>query len=41
MLLAGHSIVNKGFTAFLPDKTAFLQLKDCSGGPAFPLKVQT
>ena len=37
-LLAGNPILIEGFTAFLPDKTAFLQLDDRSGGPAHPLK---
>lgn len=37
-LLAGHPILIEGFTAFLPDKTAFFQLDDRSGGPAYPLK---
>ena len=36
-LLAGHPILVEGFTAFLPDKAAFLQLDDRAGGPAYPL----
>ena len=36
-LLAGHPILIEGFTAFLPDKAAFLQLDDRAGGPAYPL----
>ena len=38
-LLAGHPILIEGFTAFLPDKIAFLQLDDRSGGPTLLLKA--
>ncbi len=37
-LLSGHPILIEGFTAFLPDKTAFFQLDGRSGGPAHPSK---
>ena len=37
-LLSGHPILIEGFTAFLPDKTAFFHLDGQSGGPAHPSK---
>ena len=37
-LLSGHPILIEGFTAFLPDKTAFFQPGGRSEGHAHPLK---
>lgn len=37
-MLSGHPILIEGFTAFLPDKTAFYQMDGRSEGPAHPSK---